>query len=80
MTDTWQDDLLKALGDVDTAHTGEGMTTQEIAEAMGWIQHMADRRIRDMYRAGSIECCRKYVINRTGGRSLVPAYRKKTSP
>ncbi|HAM40552.1 MAG TPA: hypothetical protein DCP69_04255 [Candidatus Omnitrophica bacterium] len=77
MPSDWQADLLQALQGVETSHTGDGLSTQEIADAMGWNRHMADRRICDLFRAGAIECCRKYITNRTGGQSLVPAYRKK---
>jgi predicted transcriptional regulator len=76
MTD-WQSDLLAALAGLETGPIGEGMTTEEIAQKQGWSKSMADNRIRALWRAGRIECCRKFIQNRAGCMQSVPAYRAK---
>lgn len=76
MTD-WQAELLRELQQLETSPNGDGLTTKEIARAKGWTESVTDTRLRQMFDAGKIECCRKFVTNRAGARQPVPAYRKK---
>lgn len=77
MSEKWRDELLAALSSMETSPNGDGLTTQEIADLKGWTVCVADARVRQMWRHGEIEACRKFIANRAGCRQSVPAYRKK---
>lgn len=65
------DSFLKKCG-------SDGMTTLEIAEAVGISQMHAGRKIKAMIRDGRAEYCgKKNVITMSGASYPVPTYRMK---
>ena len=77
MSEPWEEELLAALTELESAHPGQGSTTAEVAAKKGWTMSKADRYLRIKWLAGGIETCSKMQPTRAGNYHSVPAYRIK---
>jgi len=74
------DEWLAELDRINALTTPDGFTTAELSDELGVSTKLAREKLRQGIGAGVIECVGRVPRNRIDGqRSLVPAYRRKTT-